>query len=119
MTLKERILKWLGIGDLLEQQATLHAEALQAHAEQHAESLRVALLALFEKQQAALVDALQAARTDMREEYVQRLGLMMDASITASERIAKMVASQGDSNLKEYIDGVFSAFEVTAPMEIN
>jgi len=110
MSLKTRILAWLGIGDMFEDERQVYALELQKQAEQQAENLRVALLALFEKQQAALVDSLTSARTDMKGEYEQRLGHIMEASIIASERIARMVANQGDNNLKEYIDGCLGSF---------
>jgi hypothetical protein len=110
MNLKTRILTWLGIYDMLEDERSAHAFALQKQTEQQAENLKVALSALFEKQQAALVEALQSTRTDMKGEYEIRLGHIMEASIMASERIAKMVASQGDANLKEYVDGCLQVF---------
>jgi hypothetical protein len=54
--------------------------------------------------------AFKEALASQNTEFEIRLGVILDASLTAAEKIAKMVASQGDGALKDYVDGCLNVY---------
>ena len=102
MTLKQRILRWFGIDELFRKQA----EDFAARLAKQTEDFEFAI----ELQEGRYRAELAAQKA----EFESRSGVLLEASITASEKIARMVASQGDKNLKEYVDSCMTIFEQTA-----
>jgi len=84
MTIKEHIIGWLGFrAELISQEARL-TEINEAHA---------------------------AGIKAQKKEFEDRIGLVLEASMTAADKIARAVAERGDTNLKEYIDSCFDAVQ--------
>jgi hypothetical protein len=104
MTFRERIVDWclyfLGIPDLLQAQR----EALQAQLSLQREQFQQEL-------ETALSDERTAYRAELKQEFDSRIGVVLEASITASERIARVIARRGDDHLKEYVDSFLKPFE--------
>lgn len=83
--MKEFLLHWLGIDALLAEQQAAFDAALAT-------------------QQEEFNRALASIRADLES----RSGVVLEASIDAADKISRIVSSQGDSNLKEYIDSCFT-----------
>ena len=100
MKIKQRILAWLGIEEIISLKLESQADWFRAHLEAHQVAFDKAL-------------ALQKA------EFDSRVGAILDASMTASEKIAKLVAERGDNNLKSYVDSCFQTFQEVAIGQMN
>lgn len=101
MTFKERIRKWLGFEEVLgltEAMVRVQAIQLEADFQRKLAQQRVDLTVEFASKLA-----------DHVTESEKRMGLVLDASMTAAEKISKVVAERGDVNLKLYIDACFES----------
>jgi hypothetical protein len=99
MTFKQFILRWLGIDKALDEQQAACEKSLAMQREQFITALT------------AQRDTYTAGLSALRAELESRSAVVLEASITASEKIARMVASQGDNNLKEYVDSCLVVFQ--------
>ena len=69
---------------------------------------------------AAMAVALQTYKREQQAEFDHRIGLVLDAAITAAEKISRQVAASGDEALKEYVDSCFNALlGITEPATIT
>ena len=102
MTIKERIIKWLGFAELearfqeidrlVAQARTAHVKPMDFQAEEHGRQL-------------------VAMEAKIKADAQSRDGLILEAAMNAADKIARAVAQRGDSNLKEYVDAQLDAFQ--------
>ena|SRR5579859_6273668 len=104
MTIKQHILRWLGFPALIEAHTEEFSVRLNSQRQGFQKQFKLEL-------EQALAEQRTALKAELKHEFDTRIGCVLEASITASEKIARMVASQGDSNLKDYIDGCLTVFE--------
>lgn len=90
--IKAFILRWLGIEQLLSAERAAFTESLT-------------------RQRDDFDGALSAVTAQLKADFESRSALVLEAAITASEKISRMVSMQGDSNLKEYVDSCLDLFQ--------
>jgi hypothetical protein len=108
--LKQWILRWLGVPSLSEEVANLRHQVNE---------LESSLGAQQEALTISLATHRELIKAELKEEFDSRVGCVLEASINASEKIARMVSSQGDTNLKEYIDSCLNIFEQTVTEQLS
>jgi hypothetical protein len=95
MTIKERILHWL---DTPTRGAVCNDIEIQIVME------RRAITEGFDKKLAEI-------EARHKADIESRAGLVLEAAMSAADKIARAVAQRGDSNLKEYVDAQLEAFQ--------
>ena len=88
MTLRDRIVRWLGFEGLETRLKIEYACALDAQTQHHNQKL-----------------------VDFHVEQDNRLRLVLVAATAAAEKIAKTVADRGDRTLTNYVDEQLGAFQ--------
>lgn len=94
--MKNRILNWLGIPYLLQELAL--ALSREAHEMLGADRIT---------RKTAIEEMIAQREAALRAEFEARSAMVLEAAITAALKIARIVESEGQQNLKEYVDEQF------------
>ena len=113
--IKRLIVKWLGIDRRFSDAWTDSERRLEERLQRQAARFDQELSGLSAKYalecvtaDAAMAVALQTHKVELQAEYDRRTGLVLDAAITAAEKIARAISDSGDASLKEYVDSCFN-----------